>query len=359
MNEIQGREINQKEPLTSTRKSWIVFFVVLGIVFFLFALSFFLGSTDLSPDRSFLGLFGQADNATNRIMQRIRLPRNIGAFIIGGGLALSGLIMQTSLKNPMASPATLGISNAAVFGANVIILAIYGTGSNSFVSVNDSPFTVSAVAFAFALLCVLIVLGLSSFHQFNPTTVVLIGIALGAGFQAGTTLLQYFSDDVALSAVVGWSFGNLERLTMEENYILLLVVGVSLLGFEVFSYRYNALSGGEGFARSLGVHTSLLRFVSLLVASLIAALCVSFCGIIGFVGIIAPHIMKRIIGNDHRFLIPTSFFAGASMLLFCDIATRLIGQGTSLPVGAITALIGTPFFLFILFTKKGKAYDFR
>lgn len=359
MNEIQGREINQKEPLTSARKSWIVFFVVLGIAFFLFALSFFLGSTNLSPDRSFLGLFGQADNAANRIMQRIRLPRNIGAFIIGGGLALSGLIMQTSLKNPMASPATLGISNAAVFGANLIILVIYGTGSNPFVSASDSPFTVSGIGFLFALLCVLLVLGLSSFHRFNPTTVVLVGIALGALFQAGTTLLQYFSDDVALSAVVGWSFGNLERLTMGENYILLAVIGLSLATFQLLSYRFNALVGGESFAKSLGVHTSLLRFIALFVASLIAALCVSFCGIIGFVGIIAPHIMKRIIGNDHRFLIPTSFFAGASMLLFCDIATRLIGQGTSLPVGAITALLGAPFFLLILFAKKGKAYDFR
>ena len=129
-----------------------------------------------------------------------------------------------------------------------------------------------------------------------------------------------------------------------------------MIGFSFISYRFNALDAGDGFARSVGINTSLLRFVSLLITSLIGALCVSFCGIIGFVGIIAPHIMKRLVGNDHRLLIPTSFFAGSSLLLICDIFTRLIGGGTSLPVGAITALLGTPMFLIILFTKKGDKY---
>ncbi len=326
------------------------------ITLVLFLLSFIVTPNYMSVDRCLLGIFGQSDQAANRIMQKIMLPRNLGAFVIGGGLALSGLIMQTSLKNPMASPATLGISNAAVFGANVIILALYGTSTSSFVSASDSPFSVAGVAFAFAFVCVLLVLLFSSFHRFHPTTVVLVGIALGSSFQAATTLLQYFADDVALSAVVGWSFGNLERLTMSENYILLSVILISLICFSLISYRFNALDAGDGFAKSVGINTSLLRFVSLLIASLIGALCVSFCGIIGFVGIIAPHIMKRIVGNDHRVLIPTSFLAGASLLLICDIFTRLIGGGTSLPVGAITALLGTPMFLLILFTKKGDKY---
>lgn len=338
------------------KKNILVVSILLGITILCFLLSFFITPINMSIDRCFYGLFGIGDNASIRIMQKIMLPRNIAALAIGGGLALSGLIMQTSLKNPMASPATLGISNAAVFGANIIILAIYGTGSSSFVSASDSPFSVAAVAFAFALLCVVIVLALSSIHRFHPNTVVLVGIALGSSFQAATTLLQYFADDVALSAVVGWSFGNLERVTMGENYILLAVVLVSLLVFSLLGYRFNALDAGDGFARSVGIHTALLRCVSLLVASLLGALCVSFCGIIGFIGIIAPHIMKRLLGNDHRLLFPTSFLAGASMLLICDMLTRLIGQGTSLPVGAITALIGTPFFFIILFTKKGNKY---
>ncbi len=342
-------EKNKKKPLT-------IVFLSLFILLFLFFISFIVTPNYMSVDRCVLGLFGQSDVAANRIMQKIMLPRNVGALLIGGGLALSGLIMQTSLKNPMASPATLGISNAAVFGANIIILAIYGTSSNSFVSTSDNPFSVAGVAFLFALACVLLVLFFSSFHKFHPTTVVLVGIALGSSFQAGTTLLQYFADDVALSAVVGWSFGNLERLTMNENYILMGVIFLSLIGFSFISYRFNALDAGDGFARSVGINTSLLRFVSLLIASLIGALCVSFCGIIGFVGIIAPHIMKRLVGNDHRLLIPTSFFAGSSLLLICDIFTRLIGGGTSLPVGAITALLGTPMFLIILFTKKGDKY---
>lgn len=352
--------MNKREAPTTfeknKKKSLIIVFLSLFILLLLFFISFIVTPNYMSIDRCVLGLFGQSDVAANRIMQKIMLPRNIGALLIGGGLALSGLIMQTSLKNPMASPATLGISNAAVFGANIIILAIYGTSSNSFVSTSDNPFSVAGFAFLFALACVLLVLFFSSFHKFHPTTVVLVGIALGSSFQAGTTLLQYFADDVALSAVVGWSFGNLERLTMNENYILMGVIFLSLIGFSFISYRFNALDAGDGFARSVGINTSLLRFVSLLIASLIGALCVSFCGIIGFVGIIAPHIMKRLVGNDHRLLIPTSFFAGSSLLLICDIFTRLIGGGTSLPVGAITALLGTPMFLIILFTKKGDKY---
>lgn len=338
------------------KKKLYAFFILLGITLVLFALSFIITPTNMSMERCFFGLFGESDEAANRIMQRIILPRNLAALLIGGGLSLSGLLMQTSLKNPMASPATLGVSNAAVFGANVIILCLYGTSSNSFVSAGDSPFQTSMVAFAFSFLCLLLVLLLSSFHKFHPTTVVLVGIVLGSCFQALTTLLQYFADDVALSAIVGWSFGNLERITMGENGILGVVLLVSLASFSFLGYRFNALDAGDGFARSVGVHTSLLRFLSLLFASLLGALCVSFCGMIGFVGIIAPHIMKRIIGRDHRFLFPTSFLAGSSLLLICDIFTRLIGKGTSLPVGAITALVGTPLFLIILFSKKGDKY---
>lgn len=352
---MERREAPEALPKRKN-KNVLVLGILVGILLLLILLSFFITPTNMSIDRCFYGLFGLSDNAANRIMQRIMLPRNIAAFLIGGGLALSGVIMQTSLKNPMASPATLGISNAAVFGANVIILAIYGTGSSPFVSASDSPFSVALVAFAFALACVLIVLFLSSFHKFHPTTVILVGIALGSSFQAATTLLQYFADDVALSAVVGWSFGNLEKVTMNENYILMAVILLSLLGFTFFGYRYNALDAGDGFARSVGVHTTLLRFISLFIASLIGALCVSFCGIIGFVGIIAPHIMKRLIGKDHRILIPSSFLCGSALLLACDIITRLIGQGSSLPVGAVTAIIGTPFFLIILFTKRGGKY---
>lgn len=352
---MKEREVPEIFPKRKNKNA-LVLGILIGILLLLILLSFFVTPTNLSIDRCFYGLFGMSDNAANRIMQKIMLPRNIAALLIGGGLALSGVIMQTSLKNPMASPATLGISNAAVFGANVIILAIYGTGSSPFVSASSSPFSVALVAFAFALACVLIVLLLSSIHKFHPTTVILVGIALGSSFQAATTLLQYFADDVALSAVVGWSFGNLEKVTMNENYILMVVILLSLVGFTFMGYRYNALDAGDGFARSVGVHTTLLRFISLFVASLLGALCVSFCGIIGFIGIIAPHIMKRLVGKDHRILIPSSFLAGSALLLFCDIITRIIGQGSSLPVGAITALIGTPFFLVILFTRKGGKY---
>lgn len=308
-------------------------------------------------------IFYQSTSANNRIIYQIRIPRILASIIAGAGLAVSGLIMQTSLNNDMASPSTLGVSNAAVFGANLSIIAFAGgflaTGNNiNTYTSSINPFSTSLVAFIFSIISILLVLSITKVTNFSSVTIALAGIALGYIWNALTTLLQFFATDVGLSAAVIWNFGDLGRATYETDLIMFVVVLVCSIFFILNSWKYNALLSGEDSAKSSGLNVNLFRFLSLLLASIITAVCVSFLGVIGFVGLICPHIMKRILGDDHCYLIPASLLSGSILLLFSDCLSRTIGSGSALPVGAITSLIGAPFFLFIIFTRgKKHAWD--
>ncbi|MFA6619751.1 MAG: iron ABC transporter permease [Bacilli bacterium] len=338
------------------RKTWILVF--LGILAFLVSVfCLFVGSSHMPLADGFAALFQKSSSTNNRIIWAIRIPRILAAIIAGGGLALSGLIMQTVLGNDLASPSTLGVSNAAVFGANLSIIGFAGgflsTGNNlSAYTAGINLYSTSLIAFLFSVLSVLLILGLCRIRFFSPSVVVLAGIAIGSVWTAATTVLQFYATDVGLSAAVIWSFGDLGRATYSSDLIMAVVVAVGFLSFLLSSWKYNALLGGDDIAKTLGVHVELFRFVSLLMASLITAVCVSFLGVIGFVGIIAPHIMKRILGQDHRYLIPATLFAGVLLVVLSDTLSRAIGNGSALPVGAITSLLGAPFFLFIIFERK-------
>ena len=265
--------------------------------------------------------------------------------------------MQTVLGNPMASPSTLGVSNAAVFGANLSIIALSGgflsTGNNlTSYTAGADPFATSALAFVFAAGSVLVVLALCRLRAFSPNVVVLAGIALGSVWTAATTILQFYATDVGLSAAVIWSFGDLGRATYRADWIMLAVTAAGIAVFAALAWRYNALLSGGDAAGSMGVNVALLRWVSLLLASLITAVCVSFLGMIGFVGIICPHAVKRLVGHDHRWALPAAALCGGALLLAADAVSRSIGSGSALPVGAITSLLGAPFFLTLIFGKK-------
>lgn len=316
-----------------------------------------VGSSGLSVGECLDALLGRGETAAVRIMRYIRLPRLLAAMIAGAGLSAAGLVMQTVLGNPMASPATLGVSNAAVFGANLSIIALAGgflsTGNNlNSYTAGADPFATSALAFVFAAGSVLLVLGLCRLRAFTPNVVVLAGIALGSVWTAATTILQFYATDVGLSAAVIWSFGDLGRATYRTNGIMLAVVAAGIAVFAVLAWRYNALLSGGDAAGSMGVNVPLLRWVSLLLASLITAVCVSFLGMIGFVGIICPHAVKRLVGQDHRWALPAAALCGSALLLAADAVSRCLGSGSALPVGAITSLLGAPFFLALIFGKK-------
>ena len=351
MNTAQDlRKINQKRKI-------VLGLLVLAVIVMAFV-CLFVGSSGMTVSEGFAALRKESTNANNRIIWNIRIPRVLAAIIAGAGLSVAGLVMQTNLNNSMASPSTLGVSNAAVFGANLSIIAFAGgflsTGNHldSF-DVGANPYATSVMAFLFATLSVLLILGLCTVRSFSPNVVVLAGIAVGAVWTAATTILQFYATDVGLSAAVVWNFGDLGRATYRTDLIMLVVVAVGLVYFMAVSWRYNALLSGEATAKTMGIHVERLRFVSLLLASLITAVCVSFLGVIGFVGIICPHVTKKILGQDHRVSIPASCLSGSLLLLMADTLSRCLGSGSALPVGAITSILGAPFFIAIIFSRKG------
>ena len=319
----------------------------------------FVGSSRMTVAECFAALAGRGSAAQLRIIRSIRIPRVLAAIIAGAGLSVAGLVMQTDLNNPMASPSTLGVSNAAVFGANLSIIAFAGgfldTGNHlSSYTVGANPYATSLVAFLFSAASILLILGLCRLRAFQPGVVVLAGIAIGSIWTAATTILQFYATDVGLSAAVVWTFGDLGRATYKTDLIMAVVVITGISFFSFTSWKLNALLSGDAAAKSMGVHVDLLRFLTMLFASVITAVCVSFLGIIGFVGIICPHVVKRLLGHDHRVSIPASALAGSILLLLADTLSRSLGNGSALPVGAITSFLGAPFFLAIIFGRKGE-----
>lgn len=356
MNRKNEKTLSVSEQYNVAKaKKLAIIFILLALVFLFFVVSVFVGSGTLSFKEVFLAIFNKGSETARLIVRRIRFPRVIAALIAGGGLAVSGLVMQTVLKNPLASPTTLGVSNAAVFGANFAIIVV-GAGAfhsthGSWLSISN-PYLVSTFSFLSAIIAAGSILLLARLKNLNASAIVLAGVAVSAIFQAGTMLIQYFASDTQVASAVYWTFGDLGRASYKTDLIMFIVVAVSTLFFFLKRWDFSAMSGGIAYAKTLGVNTRFMTIISLLLASLITSVTVSFLGIIGFVGLTAPQFMKRIVGDDYRFLLPSSFLAGALLLLISDILGRLPIFGTSVPVGVVTSLIGGPVFLAILLRRK-------
>jgi len=269
------------------RKRGVIFILVLLLIITaLWALN--TGSIALNPVQVLKTLITGGNQVENVAIWNIRLPRILAGLVAGAGLSVAGCVMQNNLRNPLASPSTLGISNAAAFGANVaIILLGAGTIANTGAGqvIINNPYMVTILAFLFAMLAALLIVCLAKFGGFTPEAIVLAGVALGSLFTAGTTIIQYFAEDVKVAAVVFWTFGDLGRAAWNEVFIMLVLVTMALGYFFLKSWDYNAISSGEETARGLGVNVDRVRMAGMLVASLITAVAVSFLGIIAFIGL--------------------------------------------------------------------------
>lgn len=341
----------------AVRRKWYCLLVLVGIVLVFAVLSVNAGAAAMSPWEVLKTIAGAGDERSFVVIWKIRMPRVTAAVIAGAGLSIAGCVMQTCLKNPLASPSTLGVSAAATFGANLAIIvlgagAAMDTSSDAVVITN--PYIVTICAFACSMLAVLLIMSLSRLRGFSPESIVLSGTALSSLFGAGTTLIQYFGDDIKIAAALFWTFGDLGRVSWGEVAILGGVTAVCIIYFMLMRWNYNALANGEETAKSLGVQTSQVRFWGMLAASLLTAVSVSFMGMIGFIGLIAPQIIKRVIGADHRFLIPASALIGAAILLMADTGARTVISPVILPVGAITSMLGAPMFFYMLLKGKRK-----
>jgi len=289
-----------------------------------------------------------SESLTGWKIWRIYMPIIVAAIITGAGLALSGTVMQCILRNPLASPYTLGLSSAAAFGAAFAILFLdSGSVTSSYISVS-SPYITTVCAFGFAMIATAIILLLTKVTQVSAETMVLAGIAISAIFSAGLTLMQFMADSVQLSAIVSWSFGNLSHANWTWDAMIFFVFLPVLIFFVMNRWDLNAIDAGDEVAKGLGVNTERFRVVGLVLTALMSAVLVSGFGVIAFVGLIAPHVARMMIGSDHRFLIPMSAVTGAGILLVANTVAINVLRPMILPVGLLTSLLGGPMFIYLL-----------
>jgi iron complex transport system permease protein len=290
--------------------------------------------------------------ANTNIVWLIRTPRVLGALLVGAGLALAGSVMQATVQNPLADPYIIGVSNGAALGAVIAILL--------HVSLLGAGMGLVVLAFVGALAAALLALTLASIgSKMSTVKLVLAGVVISA---LCTALMNFIitiaSDTEGIQSVVFWKMGSLAPLTWDSLPLLTVVLAVATVFFCVSSRILNTLLLGDEAAITLGVNIVAWRRVFLIASALLTAAFVSTCGIIGFVGLIIPHAVRALVGSDHRRLIPACILVGALFLLTCDLFARLVMPATELPIGIVTALVGAPFFMYIL-VRKGYGFGNR
>ena len=350
MNSVPS-PLGNKENLSDYRKNELrsISFLELLTVFLLLSilLSLRAGSYNTPVTELIKGIFGKsADKKINLVVQNNRMPRICTAIIAGAGLGLAGCILQAILHNPLASASTLGVSQGATFGAAFAIVVMNMTGSIG----------ISVYSFLGSIAVAIVILGLSRFKQVSAEGIVLAGVAISSMLSGATTLIQYFANEIQLTSLVFWTFGDLGSTGWEDLRPMGIMVLILLVYCFAHRWDYNALLNGEETAVSLGIHVQRLTLTNMVLCCLTCSIIVSNVGLINFIGLVAPHIVRMVVGNNHVYLIPGSVLAGAALLLLGDLIARVAIMPIILPIGAITSFLGGPLFLYLLF-KGGRKYD--
>ncbi len=291
-----------------------------------------------------VGLPFQVDASTQVIVSNLRLPIALMAIFVGGSLGMGGAEMQTLLNNSMASPYTLGMAAAAGFGAALMLY----TGSLGI----DSNLAVPIGAFVFCMISACFLFALASVRHIGSGQLILAGIALLFLFQSLLSLVQFVSSPELSQQILFWLFGSLSKATWTNLAITATVVMASLFLLLQDSWKLTALKLGEERAKSLGVNIVKLRLKTLLIVAVMTATVTSFVGIIGFIGIVSPNIAKILVGEDQRFFLPLSFLIGAFLLSTASVLSKVIVPGALFPIGIVTAIIGVPFFFWLIIAKR-------
>jgi len=284
------------------------------------------------------------------VVWEIRLPIALMAVVVGAALSAAGAQMQTILANPLASPFTLGISAAAGFGAALAVVlgvSIVPTLAGYVIPVN---------AFLMAMAAALLIHVFSRLRGVTTETIILLGIALVFTFNALLALLQYLASEQALAAVVFWTMGSLVKATWEKVAVVAIVLAVTIPLFARQVWALTALRLGDEKAASFGVSVGRLRLQTILLVSLLAAIPVSFVGTIGFIGLVGPHVARMLVGEDQRYFLPAAMLSGALILSATSVVSKALIPGAILPIGVITALVGVPFFVSLIFSSKRRAW---
>ena len=333
----------------SYRSQFLALTLILVICFFL---NISLGSISIPIESVFRELFGSSNNETWQVIIRdFRLPKAITAILVGSGLGISGLLMQTLFRNPLAGPFVLGISSGASLGVAIVILGS-GLFGGVLATYLISKWSIVIAASIGSFLVLLAVLAVSSRVR-DTMAILIIGLMFGSITAAVVSVLSYFSTAEQLQQYIFWGFGSLSNLSWSE---LLLFFGLFLAGLilAIFSIKnLNSLLLGDNYAKSLGLNLKRSRLVIILATSLIAGTITAFAGPIAFIGLAIPHLTRQIFRTtNHKILLPAVFLFGAIVMLICDSIAQLPASDYVLPINAITALIGAPVVIWLLVRQR-------
>ena len=341
VNALELRRIYEKR--SGNRRLFL--FIVAALLFLAMGMGLYVGASELKVG-DIVGSLLSKNGRNHSIIWMLRLPRTVMAALVGLGMGISGAVFQVVLRNPLASPFTLGVGSAAGFGAVGAIL-FFGGGFQTW--------RVAIGAFLFSLLSAGVILAMAKIKHASTETMVLTGIAQMFLFSSLTSFFQYMGTMEQVYEIVFWFFGSLSKAGWKEIGMAATMI---LFPFPVLIWRawdFNLLASGDDSAMALGVNVGRLRMEAVLTASLVTAGSICFTGVIGFVGLVAPHITRMVIGNDHQFHLPASGFVGALIVVAADIIGRTFWAPRVIPIGIVTSFIGVPFFFYLLL-KRSREY---
>lgn len=335
-----------KQYMKDMKKKLYYIISILIITVICFFIDILVGSNQLEFKEVIHSLITYSNDVPSFIVWNIRIPMSLMAMIVGGILAISGAQMQTILNNPLADPYTFGISSAASLGASLVITGL--------ININYIPqeYQIPLISFLFSSFTIVLISGISIIPSISIKSILLLGIALMFCFDALVIFIQYIADESQLQSIIFFKMGSLARSSWEKIVIIYgaSIIILPIIMMDVWPLTLLKLDTISLF--SMGINPNFLKIKHLLFVSLLTSLSVSFVGSIGFIGIVAPHIARLLIGEDKRFFLPLSFFIGAIITILASIVSKLIIPGLILPITVITSIIGVPFFVFLIIRQR-------
>ena len=334
-------------------RKWIFMFICIIATVIVMGVALTIGAYDIKFLESYVivwqNIFGDVqDTMKDYIIMDLRMPRIIAGVIAGSGLAIAGVVMQSILKNPLADPYTTGVSSGALFGATLAMTM----GANMM----GGEYAIVINAFIFSLVPTLVIVTVSKMRMTSPTIMIMAGIAVMYIFNAMTTLIKLQADPNSLASIYQWQVGSLTMVDWSVIPLMAVIVATGIILMQFVSRKLNVLFTGDENAKAMGINVESLRIFCLVIVAIVSAVIVSFTGLIGFVGLVAPHVVRIFIGPDNRYLIPASAIFGALLLVAADLLGRVVIAPATLQVGVITAFLGGPLFLWLIMRRKSNVW---